>query len=108
MAIGQPDWGPPPSNPPPELRSDLSDRPSSDPTGPPAGASGRDGSRAASPAESYPERLIREAIEAGEFDDLTGTGRPIPGRGTRDDELWWVRTWVRRNRAQDSDPNSSV
>ena len=40
--------------------------------------------------ESLPERLIREAIEAGEFDDLPGEGEPIPGAGTVDDELWWV------------------
>lgn len=44
------------------------------------------------------ERVIREAMEAGEFDDLKGTGKPIPGAGKVDDELWWVRRWVRRNR----------
>ena len=47
--------------------------------------------------ESLPERLIREAIEAGEFDDLPGEGEPIPGAGTVDDELWWVRAWLKRN-----------
>lgn len=47
--------------------------------------------------EPLPERLIREAIEAGEFDDLPGQGKPIPGAGTSDDELWWVRRWLRRN-----------
>lgn len=43
------------------------------------------------------ERIIRKAMEAGEFDDLPGTGKPIPGAGTVDDELWWVRSWLRRN-----------
>lgn len=47
--------------------------------------------------ESLPERLIREAIEAGEFDDLPGEGKPLPGAGTADDELWWVRQWLKRN-----------
>lgn len=47
--------------------------------------------------ESLPERLIREAIEAGGFDDLPGEGEPIPGAGTVDDELWWVRAWLKRN-----------
>lgn len=47
--------------------------------------------------ESLPERLIREASEAGEFDDLLGAGKPIPGAGTVDDELWWVRAWLERN-----------
>jgi len=48
--------------------------------------------------ESLPERLIREAIEAGEFDDLPGIGKPLPGAGVADDELWWVRKWLERNR----------
>jgi Domain of unknown function (DUF1992) len=47
--------------------------------------------------ETLPERLIREAIEAGEFDDLPGEGKPLPGAGRPDDELWWVRSWLRRN-----------
>ncbi len=47
--------------------------------------------------ESLPERLIREAIEAGEFDDLPGQGRPLPGAGTHDDDTWWVRGWLERN-----------
>ena len=48
--------------------------------------------------EPISERIIREAIEAGEFDDLAGTGRPIPGRGSVDDDMWWVRSWLERNR----------
>ncbi len=48
--------------------------------------------------ETLPERLIREAIEAGRFDNLPGEGRPLPGAGTADDELWWVREWLRRDR----------
>jgi hypothetical protein len=47
--------------------------------------------------ESLPERLIREAIEAGELDDLPGAGKPLPGAGEPDDELWWVRAWLKRN-----------
>lgn len=48
--------------------------------------------------ESLPERLIREAIEAGEFAALPGAGKPIPGAGVPDDDLWWVREWLKRNR----------
>jgi hypothetical protein len=47
--------------------------------------------------ESLPERLIREAIEAGEFDHLEGQGKPLPGAGQPDDDLWWVRAWVKRS-----------
>lgn len=79
MSIGPPDsMNPeerrPVSNPPPELCFGL-------------GVAG----------ETYVERLIREAMEAGRFDDLAGAGEPIPGMGTKDDALWWVRKWVRRN-----------
>lgn len=48
--------------------------------------------------ESRAERLIREAIENGEFDDLAGLGNPVPGAGKNDDDLWWVRSWIERNR----------
>ena len=48
-------------------------------------------------SESLPERLIREAMEAGEFDDLPGRGNPLPGAGQPDDDLWWVRAWVKRS-----------
>jgi hypothetical protein len=44
------------------------------------------------------ERLIRESRERGEFDDLPGEGEPLPGAGTPDDQYWWVRKWVKRNR----------
>ena len=54
--------------------------------------------------ETLPERLIREAIEAGEFDDLPGVGKPLPGAGTADDGLWWVREWLMRNRDGEHSP----
>lgn len=56
-------------------------------------------------AEHPVERAIREAMEAGEFDDLDGVGKPIPGAGVVDDDLWWVRRWVQRNR-EPSAPSS--
>ncbi len=49
-------------------------------------------------AESVVERRIRQAMERGEFDDLPGTGKPIPGAGETYDPLWWVRAWVERER----------
>jgi hypothetical protein len=53
--------------------------------------------------ETLPERLIREAMEAGEFDDLPGAGKPLPGAGVPDDDLWWVRDWLTRNREERRD-----
>ncbi len=46
--------------------------------------------------EAWTERLIREGIERGEFDDLPGQGQPIAGLDGPHDELWWVRGKLRR------------
>ncbi|GAA5195510.1 hypothetical protein GCM10023322_62360 [Rugosimonospora acidiphila] len=46
--------------------------------------------------ESPLDRQIREAQERGEFDNLPGSGKPLPGRGEPYDENWWVKDWVRR------------
>lgn len=48
------------------------------------------------------DEIIRAAQERGEFDNLPGTGKPIPGAGTKDDDLWWVRSWIERNRQADN------
>lgn len=40
--------------------------------------------------ETFVERQIREARERGLFDDLPGTGKPLPEIDPAD-ELWWVR-----------------
>jgi hypothetical protein len=52
---------------------------------------------------SLAERLIEEAIAAGEFEDLPGAGKPLPDAGVIDDELWWVRAWLKRNRTDLAD-----
>lgn len=48
--------------------------------------------------ESFVERQIREAQEAGEFDGLPGFGQPIPELDEPDDELWWVKNLLKRER----------
>lgn len=55
----------------------------------------------------YVDRIIREAMEAGEFEGLPGTGKPIPGAGNVDDDLWWVRSWLERNRNPDDQDSSN-
>lgn len=57
--------------------------------------------------EPVAERIIREAMESGDFDELPGTGKPIPGAGRVDDELWWVRSWLERNRQPDAQESAS-
>lgn len=47
------------------------------------------------------EEIIKKAQEEGEFDDLPGSGKPLPGADKKDDDLWWVRSWIQRNRPAD-------
>jgi hypothetical protein len=46
--------------------------------------------------ESYAERLIREAQQRGEFDNLPGAGKPLPGLDDPPDELWWIKEKLKR------------
>jgi hypothetical protein len=48
--------------------------------------------------ENWVERQIREATERGEFDNLPGQGQPIPGLTGRDDENWWVKGFLEREK----------
>jgi hypothetical protein len=41
--------------------------------------------------ETFAERRIREAMEAGEFDNLPGAGQPIPGIDEPPDPDWWIK-----------------
>jgi hypothetical protein len=46
--------------------------------------------------EDWIERQIREARERGAFDDLPGTGKPIPGLDRPFTAESWAVEWVRR------------
>ncbi|MEU4312976.1 DUF1992 domain-containing protein [Nocardia sp. NPDC024068] len=47
--------------------------------------------------ESWVDRKIREATERGEFENLPGAGRPLPGAGNPyHDENAWLRDYLRR------------
>jgi hypothetical protein len=46
--------------------------------------------------ESLIDKQIRLAQERGDFDDLPGMGKPLPGRGTHDDDLWWLKGYLHR------------
>ncbi|AKU15300.1 DUF1992 domain-containing protein [Luteipulveratus mongoliensis] len=41
------------------------------------------------------DRIIREAQDRGDFDDLPGTGKPLD-LGDPNDPDWWVKRWVQR------------
>jgi hypothetical protein len=49
--------------------------------------------------ESHLDRVIREAQEQGEFDNLPGQGKPLSDHGREYDEDWWVKDWLRREGA---------
>ncbi len=46
--------------------------------------------------ESWVDRQIREAQERGEFDDLPGAGKPIPGLKGPQDPDWWIKGLMER------------
>jgi hypothetical protein len=46
--------------------------------------------------DSWVDQQIREATERGEFDNLPGKGKPLTGLDQPNDEMWWVRGWLRR------------
>lgn len=52
--------------------------------------------------ESWVEQQIAEAMRRGDFENLAGAGRPLPGAGETDVDDWWVRSYVRRE-APDAD-----
>jgi hypothetical protein len=49
--------------------------------------------------ESSIDRQLREAAERGEFENLEGAGKPLPGHGREYDEDWWVKDWLEREGA---------
>ena len=52
--------------------------------------------------EPWIERVIREAQEAGKFDDVAGTGEPIDDIGRPYDPAWWARRWIARERHREA------
>jgi hypothetical protein len=46
--------------------------------------------------ESAFEAQIRQAQERGDFDNLPGAGKPLPGAGEQYDEDWWLKQWIKR------------
>lgn len=43
------------------------------------------------PIHTWVDRLIAEAAERGEFENLPGAGKPLPGLDRPLDEDWWVK-----------------
>jgi hypothetical protein len=47
---------------------------------------------------AYVETAIQQAIRRGEFDDLPGAGKPLPGLNGRHDPDWWIRRKIESER----------
>jgi hypothetical protein len=70
-----------------------------------------------SPAEKPPpprfwhrlaEERIRDAQDAGQFDNLPGFGKPIPGIDVPHDDLWWVKDKLRREQLSSLPPALAI
>lgn len=46
--------------------------------------------------ESSIDRQIREATERGDFDNLPGAGKPLPGNNEPLHEDWWLKGYIHR------------
>ncbi|QYN32749.1 DUF1992 domain-containing protein [Pseudonocardia sp. DSM 110487] len=46
--------------------------------------------------ESVIDQQIRNAEERGDFADLPGKGKPLPGMDGPYDENWWIKGWIQR------------
>ena len=46
--------------------------------------------------ESTIDKQIRMAEERGDFADLPGKGKPLPGMDGPYDENWWIKSWIER------------
>ncbi|MGI5340619.1 DUF1992 domain-containing protein [Streptomyces sp. CA-181903] len=46
--------------------------------------------------ETWADLQIREATERGDFSDLPGFGKPLPGLDRPYDAMWWVKEKMRR------------
>jgi hypothetical protein len=58
--------------------------------------------------ESWIEQQIREAREAGHFDNLPGAGKPLANLGEGYDPLWWVKQLVQREQISVLPPSLEV
>ncbi len=58
--------------------------------------------------ESTADRLIREAQERGEFDNLPGEGKPLSGLDGRHDPDWWVKGLMEREQVSVLPPSLAL
>jgi len=72
-------------------RIDRLTQDASDPEDEPAEAAAPEGGTTDAERAAYVEVAIQQAIRRGEFDNLPGAGKPLPGLTDRHDPDWWIR-----------------
>lgn len=58
--------------------------------------------------DSLAEQRIAAAQAEGQFDNLPGFGKPIPGIDEPHDELWWVKDKLQRERLSSLPPALAI
>ena len=58
--------------------------------------------------QSFIERQILDAYAAGEFDNLPGFGKPIPELDEPDDEQWWIKNLLQREKLSVVPPSLEI
>ncbi|HEY4224647.1 MAG TPA: DUF1992 domain-containing protein [Pseudolysinimonas sp.] len=56
------------------------------------------GQRSMETRAQYVEVAIQQAMRRGDFDELPGAGKPIPGLGEVKDPDWWIRRKIEREK----------
>ena len=58
--------------------------------------------------DSLAEQRIQAAQSEGQFDNLPGFGKPIPGIDEPHDELWWVKDKLKREQLSSLPPALAI
>ncbi|WP_329568921.1 J-domain-containing protein [Kitasatospora sp. NBC_01266] len=58
--------------------------------------------------ESWIDKQIREATERGEFDNLSGAGKPLRNENQPYHEMWWVREKMERENLTYMPPSMAI
>jgi hypothetical protein len=58
--------------------------------------------------DTWIDKQIREAEERGDFDNLPGKGKPLPDIDKPRDEMWWVRSWLKRENVDYLPPTMQI
>lgn len=58
--------------------------------------------------ETWVDAQIREARQQGEFDNLPGTGKPLASIDGHDDDMWWIKQWLKRENVSFTPPTIAL